>query len=68
MDDEIKSLHANQTWTTEPILKGVRAFPVKWVYKAKDANGILEQFKARLVARVLRVFASFRALSQVSRT
>ena len=25
MDDEIKSLHANQTWTTEPSPKGVKA-------------------------------------------
>ena len=51
MDDEIKSLHTNQTWTTEPVLKGPRAIPVKWVFKLKkDANGIIERFKAKLVA------------------
>ncbi len=31
MDEEIKSLQANDTWTTEPISKGMRAIPVKWV-------------------------------------
>ena len=52
MDDEMKSLHANQTWTTEPIPRGMRAIPVKWVYKPKkDANGNIERFKARLVAK-----------------
>ena len=55
MDDEIKSLHANQTWTTEPILKGVKALSVKWVHKAKkDANGNIERFKSRLVTKGFR--------------
>lgn len=55
MDDEMKSLHANQTWTTEPIPRGIRPLPVKWVFKVKkDANGSIERFKARLVAKGFR--------------
>ena len=55
MDDEIKSLLGNQTWTTEPIPKEVRAIQGKWIYKVKrDANGDIERFKARLVAKGFR--------------
>ena len=52
MDEEIKSLLAHQTWTVEPMPKGVRAIPVKWVFK-EDANGNIERWKARLVAKGL---------------
>ena len=39
MDLEMNSLLAHQTWTVEPIPKGVRAIPVKWVLKVKKDAG-----------------------------
>ena len=52
MDEEMASLHANGTWALEPLPVGVKAIPVKWVYKKKrDASGNIERYKARLVAK-----------------
>jgi transposase InsO family protein len=52
MDEEMASLHANNTWTLEPLPPGEQAIPVKWVFKVKyGANGEIERFKARLVAK-----------------
>jgi hypothetical protein len=49
--DEIKSLHANQTWRhvkRQPWMKGI---PSKWVFKIKtDELGLPYKFKCRLVA------------------
>ena len=57
MDEEIKSLYANRTWTLESTLTSVKAFSVKWVYKVKrDSNGDIELYKARLVAKGFRQF------------
>ena len=55
MDDEIASLAANNTWTLEEAPPGVRAIPVKWVFKTKrNVNGNVERYKARLVAKGFR--------------
>ena len=52
MDEEIASLQANGTWDLEEQPVGVKAIPVKWVFKIKrDASGNIERYKARLVAK-----------------
>ena len=52
MDEESKYLLAHQTWTVEPIPNGVRAIPVNRVFKVKKgANGNIERWKARLIAK-----------------
>lgn len=51
-DDEYKSLLENNTWTLETPPPGVHPIPVKWVFKVKkDAAGMFERFKARLVVK-----------------
>ena len=48
MDDEIASLAANDTWTLEEAPPGVRAIPVKWVFKTKrNVDGNVERYKER---------------------
>ncbi len=43
---------ANNTWTLVPLPMGRKPISFKWVFKIKQgANGELERYKARLVAR-----------------
>ncbi|GIL88635.1 hypothetical protein Vretifemale_16557 [Volvox reticuliferus] len=52
MDEEIASLHAQGTWRLEHPPQGANVIPGKWVYKLKrDANGGIERYKARYVAK-----------------
>ena len=53
MEEEIQSLHKNQTWELVELPKGKRAIGCKWVYKKKEAVSKKEgeNFKARLVTK-----------------
>ena len=52
MDDEMASIHANQTWILIPRPPRITPLHVKWVYKLKiDTDGNPIRYKARLVAR-----------------
>ncbi|GJW31648.1 putative RNA-directed DNA polymerase [Tanacetum coccineum] len=52
MQQEIKALEKNKTWTLEELPEGKRAIDSKWVYKIKyKSNGEVERYKARLVAK-----------------
>ena len=37
MDEEYRSLMANDTWDLIPLLKGIKLVRCKWVYRAKYA-------------------------------
>ena len=50
MQEEIKSLYANDTWNLVPLPKGRSTLPNKWVYKVKSVDG-KPKYKARLVAK-----------------
>nr|GFA65509.1 hypothetical protein [Tanacetum cinerariifolium] len=52
MQQEIKALEKNGTWTLEELPEGKRPIDSKWVYKTKfKSNGEVERYKARLVAK-----------------
>ena len=51
MDEEYRSLMANDTWDLVPIPKGRKLVRCKWVYRTKYADGSVERLKARLVAK-----------------
>jgi len=52
MQTEIEALNANNTWEFVELPSDVVAIGNKWVYKIKrHIDGIVERFKARLVAQ-----------------
>lgn len=52
MNDEMKSLHKNNTWTICKLPEDRKAIASKWIYTVKtDQNGKVNRFKARLVAQ-----------------
>ncbi len=52
MDEELRSLQENEVWQVVPKPPNRKIVDSKWVYKVKtDADGNLERYKARLVAR-----------------
>ncbi len=52
MREEYDSLMTNNTWTLVPLPAGRKPVSCKWVFKVKQgANGEVEHYKARLVAR-----------------
>ena len=52
MQDEMRSIEENQTWSLTDLPKGHRAIGLKWVFKVKkDSQGAVVKHKARLVAK-----------------
>ena len=50
MQEEIRALENNVTWTLEPLPPGKRALGSQWVYRTKFlSNGEIERLKSRLV-------------------
>ena len=53
MDEEYRSLMANDTWYLVPLPKGRKLVRCKWVYRTKyELDGSVEIFKERLVVKV----------------
>ena len=52
MNEEYRSLMANDTWDLVPLPKGRKLIRCKWVYRTKyAADGQVDNHKARLVAK-----------------
>ncbi|KAL6344121.1 hypothetical protein AAG906_029789 [Vitis piasezkii] len=59
MNNEIKSIEKNQTWTLIELPAGAKKIGVKWVYKTKyNEHGNIDKYKACLVAKgILEVWS-----------
>ena len=52
MDEEMKSIEKNQTWSLSTLPEGAKCIGVKWLYKTKlNKNGEVSKYEARLVAK-----------------
>lgn len=52
MDEEIRSIEKNKTWSLCPLPHGAKCIGVKWIYKTKlNELGEINKHKARLVAK-----------------
>ncbi|XP_042029860.1 uncharacterized mitochondrial protein AtMg00820-like [Salvia splendens] len=52
MIEELKSMDYNEVWDLVALPDGDNCIGCKWVFKTKfDMNGLIEQFKGRLVAK-----------------
>ena len=52
MEDELTSLHKNQTWQLVPCTTDMHVIGSKWVFKTKlKSDGTLDRLKARVVAK-----------------
>ena len=52
MEEELRSIEENRTWTLTELPQGGRAIGLKWVFKVKkDEHGAVVRHKARLVVK-----------------
>jgi hypothetical protein len=55
METGFSTLQANGTWNLVPPVSGVNLIDSKWIFKVKlHADGSIERYKARLVAKVFK--------------
>lgn len=58
--EEMEALQKNKTWNLVPLLEGKKTIGCKWVFSIKHkANGSIEIYKARLVAKARLVVKGY---------